>query len=368
MKDRPSHNAPGQSCPDRRATAAIILAAGKSTRMKTEQPKVMHEICGRPMLAYVLDACREAGIADQHLVVGFAKDVVINAFAGEPGVKFVEQREQKGTGHAVSMCAEAFGGFVGDVIVIAGDMPTIRAETLRRLLAAHRDGGAAASIATTVLSDPTGYGRIIRGPDGRFEQIVEHRDCNAEQQQIHEVNPSYYCFDAESLFQALPKIEPNNAKGEYYITDVLALIRRSGKPVQATTSVPAEDAVGINSRGELADVAKVMQRRIQAGWMERGVTIVDPDKTWIDSRAQIGPESIIKPFTYIEGKARIGAGCSVGPFACLADGALVEDGTNVGPGMLSALDCAAPARGQGASGNRRDPQVVRRPPAQTGCA
>jgi bifunctional UDP-N-acetylglucosamine pyrophosphorylase / glucosamine-1-phosphate N-acetyltransferase len=368
MKDQPSDKISQQPQPGGRPIAAIILAAGKSTRMKTELPKVMHEICGKPMLAYVLDACREAGIDRLHLVVGFAKEAVIGAFASEAGVHFVEQREQKGTGHAVTMCIEAMKGFAGDVIVIAGDMPTIRAETLRTLLAAHRQNRAAASIATTILEDPTGYGRIIRGRDGRFERIVEHRDCNAEQLQIHEVNPSYYCFDAESLFQALPKIEPNNAKGEYYITDTLAIICNGGKLVQATTSVPAEDAVGINSRGELADVAKVMQRRIQADWMERGVTIVDPDNTWIDSRAQIGPESVIKPFSFIEGNAKIGAGCTVGPFAYLTDGTVMEDGAKVGPGVLSALDCAGPAKGQPGAGCRRESQVVRRPPAQTGCA
>ena len=369
MKERALDNTSRQPQSGGRATAAVILAAGRSTRMKTELPKVMHEVCGRPMLAYVLDACREAGINDLYVVVGFAKEVVIEAFAKEPGIHFVEQREQKGTGHAVSMSAGAFEGFVGDVVVIAGDMPTIRAETLRRLLVAHQDARAAASIATTVLSDPTGCGRIIRGQDGRFERIVEQRDCNPEQLQIREVNPSYYCFDAQALFQALPKIEPNNAKGEYYITDALAIIRNRGDLVQAATSVPAEDAVGINSRGELADVAKVMQRRIQAGWMERGVTIVDPDKTWIDSRAVIGPESVIKPFTCIEGRTKIGAACSVGPFAYLADGAVLEDGASAGPGLLSALDCAGPARSKGGSGSRRDPPVVvRRPPAQSGCA
>lgn len=353
-------------CPSDRATAAIILAAGKSTRMKTDLPKVMHEICGRPMLAFVLDACREAGVPTMHLVVGFAKDVVVNAFSNEPGVRFVEQVEQKGTGHAVLMCADAFRSFVGDVIVIAGDMPTVRADTLRQLLAAHRSAGAAASIATTALADPAGYGRIIRDPAGRFERIVEHRDCNAEQLKIHEVNPSYYCFDAQALFEALPKLKPDNAKGEYYITDALAVIRRSGKLVQAVTSVPAEDAVGINSRGELADVAKVMQRRIQNSWMERGVTIVSPDNTWIDSRASIGPETVIKPFSYIEGHARIGARCVVGPFAHVADGAVLEDGATAGPGVLTGLDPVAPLRNSCDPGVRKNVQASRRPPARTG--
>jgi len=351
-----------------RRTAAIILAAGKSTRMKTDLPKVMHDICGRPMLAYVLGACRDAGIADFHLVVGFGKDVIIEAFSKQPSVHFIEQREQHGTGHAVSVCAEAFKGFIGDVVVIAGDMPMIRADTLRTLLSNHHRAGAAASIATTVLEDPTGYGRIVRGADGRFERIVEHRDCDVEQLNIKEVNPSYYCFDVAALFKALPEIKPDNAKREYYITDALTIIRGGGQSVRAETSVPAEDAVGINSRGELAEITKLMQRRIQASWMERGVTIIAPDNTWIDSRATIGPDTVIRPFSYIEGRAKIGMRCRVGPFASVADGAVVEDGVTVGPGALNAFDATIAARGHCRSGSKREGKAVRRPPIQTGCS
>jgi bifunctional UDP-N-acetylglucosamine pyrophosphorylase/glucosamine-1-phosphate N-acetyltransferase len=368
MREQDKQDRPARDGSGGRRSAAIILAAGKSTRMKTDLPKVMHEVCGRPMLAYVLDACREAGIAELCVVVGFGKQMVMDAFRGQAGVRFIEQQGQKGTGHAVLVCAEALSGFVSDVVVIAGDMPTVRAETLRRLLDSHQAGGAAASIATTILGDPTGYGRIIRGADGRFERIVEHRDCNAEQLKIHEVNPSYYCFDGRALFEALPRIRPDNAKGEYYLTDVLAILRETGRTVLASVSVPAEDAVGINSRGELADVSRVMQRRIQAGWLERGVTILDPDNTWVDSRAQIGPETVIKPFTYIEGNARIGRGCSVGPFAYVADGAVVKEGGCVGPGTLSALDSTLSVRDPVDAKAQRGPQVVRRPPAQSGCA
>lgn len=367
MADEHANLQAPKACPGERRTAAIILAAGKSTRMKTELPKVMHDICGRPMVSYVMDACREAGIATLHLVVGFAREMVVQAFRDEPDVRFVEQREQKGTGHAVMMCIEALKGFTGDVVVIAGDMPTIRSETLQRLLALHRAAGAAASIATTVLEDPTGYGRIIRGPDGRFERIVEHRDCTPDQLSIREVNPSYYCFDAQALFGALPKLRADNAKGEYYITDTLAIIRDGGGMVQAAVSVPAADAVGINSRGELAEVAKVMQRRIQAGWMERGVTIVDPDNTWIDSRAMIGAETIIRPFTCIEGNARIGVGCVIGPFAYVEEGAAIEDGARLGPGVLRALDATTWGRAGKDQESRRNAQCARRPPAQTGC-
>lgn len=350
-----------------RGLAAIILAAGRSTRMKTELPKVMHEVGGRPMLAHVIDACRQAGIDQFYLVVGFNKDAIISAFSREPGIQFIEQGEQKGTGHAVQMCKPALAGFTGDCVVIAGDMPLIRAETLQQLISAHRAAASAASLATTTLEDPTGYGRIVRNEKGEFVGIVEHRDCKPEQLAIREVNPSYYCFDAAAMFEAMDKIKPNNAKGEYYITDALTILRDAGRKVLASTSVPAEDATGINSREELAMVNKMMQRRVCNHWMSCGVTIIDPDNTWIDSRAVIGVESVILPFCFIEANARIGANCRIGPFAHVAAGAVVADGAMVGPGALTAFDAMSPARPATSVPGKKTVQVVRRPPAQSGC-
>ena len=351
-----------------RPVRAVIIAAGKSTRMKSDRPKVMHEVCGRPMLAYVLDACRDAEIRETVVVVGFGKEEVIAAYSGQPGISFVEQNEQKGTGHAVSMCADAFKGFDGDCVVIAGDMPMIRSQTLRDLVGGHRGSGSVASIATTVLDDPTGYGRIVRNAAGEFERIVEHRDTTAGQLKICEVNPSYYCFDARTLFASLPKVKTNNAKGEYYLTDVLAVLKSEGKSIRACTSVPAIDATGINSRADLADVSRLMQKRIATAWMEQGVTIVDPNNTWIDSRATIGAETIINPFSYIEGRAIIGAGCQIGPYAYVTDGAVIADGAGVGPGLLTAFDQPGGAKAAHPSNRARQVQVVRRPPAQSSCS
>ena len=346
-----------------RALAAIILAAGKSTRMKSHLPKVMHDICGRSMLSHVLRACGNSGIDQFFIVVGFGKDLITQTYADDSALRFVEQSEQKGTGHAVLVCEEALRGFDGDVVVLAGDMPMIREQTLRDLIEGHRSAGAAASLATTVLEDPSGYGRILRDSDGGFERIVEHRDCSAEQLEICEVNPSYYCFDAPVLFSALHDIRPDNAKGEYYITDVFEILRGLGKTVQAVTRVPADDAVGINSRADLADVARRMQRRIQTGWMDNAVTIIDPSTTWIDSRAQIGPDSEIKPFSTIEGNARIGSNCLVGPYAYVTSGAVIEDGTTLGPGVLRAFDTTGESRNHShPSSHRRATKVVRRPP------
>lgn len=346
-----------------RELAAIILAAGKSTRMKTEKPKVLHSLCGRPMLGHVLGACRAAGIEKFYVIVGFAREQIIRAYEGEKGIFFIEQAEQKGTGHAVQMCADAFKGFVGDAVVIAGDMPMIRPETLRTLIQSHRAAGAGASLATTVLENPAGYGRIVRDAKGDFERIVEHKDCSEDQLDICEVNPSYYCFDAESLFDALNRITPNNAKGEYYITDVLEILRNEGKSVRAATNVPAEDAVGINSRADLAEVAKVMQQRIHDYWMSEGVTIEDPATTRIDVDARIGAESIIRPFSYVEGNARIGDNCVIGPYAYIRAGAVIESNAVVGPTVLSAIDdVAKPSRAASPIERRQTASVMRQPP------
>ncbi len=311
-------------------TAAIILAAGRSTRMVTDMPKVLHEVCGRPMLAYVVDACRAAGVSRILCVVGYRKEELIKAFADEPDLIWVEQKDQKGTGHAAMVCREALQDFSGNVMVIAGDMPLVRSETLQLLLDTHGAQNSAVTLATALLDDPSGYGRIIRDRYGNLEGIVEHSDCTPEQLQIREVNPSYYCFDKKLLFDALDQIKPDNVKGEYYITDALKILIRGGHRALAITAVAPEDAMGVNSRLELAEVGRVMQNRIQRNLMKQGVTIVDPPNTWIDVRAQIGQDTVVYPFTYIHGHVRIGRRCSVGPFAYLREGTTLDDDVVVG--------------------------------------
>ncbi len=311
-------------------TAAVILAAGKSTRMKSDLPKVLHEVCGRPMLGYVINACREAGVDRIVVVVGHRKDDVIARFRDERDLVFVEQKEQKGTGHAVLFCREALEAVTGSVLVIAGDMPLVRRETLASLLEARREFGHAVTIATTVLDDPVGYGRIIRDEFGNLDAIVEDRDCTPDQKKITEVNPSYYCFDRRHMFEALDQVRPNNAKGEYYITDAVAILRAAGAGASAIKAVPAEDAMGVNSRLDLSAVSRVLQDRIQSAVMDEGTTIVDPDNTWIESGATIGRDTVVYPFTFIGAGARIGGNCRVGPFAQIAAGETIPDGTVVG--------------------------------------
>lgn len=308
-----------------RPTAAIILAAGKSTRMVTDLPKVLHEVCGRPMLAYVIDACRAAGIGRIICVVGYRKDEVIKAFADDPDLIWVEQAEQRGTGHAAMVCGDALKDFDGNLLVIAGDMPLLRTETLELLVQRHEKERSAVTLATAMLDVPTGYGRIVRDEYGNLEGIVEESDCTEPQRRIKEINPSYYCFDKKLLFQALEDVRPDNVKGEYYITDALKILIKNGHRAVAVTAVAAEDAMGINSRQQLAEVGRIMQDRIQRNLMCNGVTIVDPSNTWIDIRAEIGQDTVIYPFTYIHGKVKIGKHCIVGPFAYLRDGTALDN-------------------------------------------
>ena len=307
-------------------TAAIILAAGKSTRMKSDLPKVLHEICGRPMLGYVINACRLAGVDKLVVVVGHGKDQVRELFENERDVTWVEQGEQRGTGHAVNCCRASFKKFSGSVLVVAGDMPLVRRVTLASLIQARQQSGDAVTLATTVLDDPTGYGRVIRDGEGRLEAIVEHRDCTEDQREIREVNPSYYCFEAKRLFEALENMPSDPQTGEYYVTDAIRVLREAGHGVSATVAAAAEDAMGINSRLDLALVGRVMQDRIQLALMNEGVTIADPDNTWIEADAAVGRDTTIYPFSFVGAGAIIGEGCRIGPFASVGRGETVPDG------------------------------------------
>jgi bifunctional UDP-N-acetylglucosamine pyrophosphorylase/glucosamine-1-phosphate N-acetyltransferase len=298
-------------------TVAVILAAGESSRMKTTLPKVLHEVGGRAMLAYVLDACRAVHVSKIIVVIGYGGEQVERAFADASDIIWVKQAEQLGTAHAVMCCKEHLADFNGNTLVLCGDGPLIRAEILSTLIDKHEAEQSAATLATAKLDDPSGYGRIIRDEYGNIQGIVEHSDCNVEQLKIKEVNPSYYLFNNQILQEALEKVKPNNVKGEYYLTDTLAYIISTGHKVIAVTAVKPEEAMGINSRFQLSVAGKVMQQRVQRRLMENGVTIVDPDNTWIDARAEIGQDTVIEPFTYIHGRVKIEPGSRVGPFAHL---------------------------------------------------
>jgi len=243
-------------------TVAIILAAGISKRMKTDTPKVLHEVCGRPMLAYVLDACRQAGVKKMYVVVGYNAEKVKQQFADDSDIVWVYQAQQNGTGHAVLCCAEHLEKFDGWTLVLCGDGPLIRSATIKKLLSAHNEK-TAATIATTVLENPFGYGRVIRDANGSFKGIVEHKDCTAEQVQIKEINPSYYLFDNKTLFQSLRKIKNDNVQKEYYLTDVLSIMLSERKTVSAVIALPPEDAMSVNTKEELQKVNEIMAGRLR---------------------------------------------------------------------------------------------------------
>ena len=309
---------------------AIILAAGVSSRMNTQLPKVLHEVCGRPMLAYVLDACREVDIARIYVVVGFGADQVEQYFADAKDITWVQQDEQLGTAHAVLCCKEYLKDFKGETLILCGDGPLVRAETLTTLIGKHQMEQAAATLATAVLDDPTGYGRIVRDRYGNIQGIVEDADCSREQLAINEINPSYYLFNNRILFEAVEQVKPDNVKKEYYLTDAVSRIIATGHKVVAVTAVRPEEAMGVNSRAQLSVASKIMQRRIQQELMDHGVTIVDPDNTWIDARAKIGQDTVIEPFTYIHGEVKIGKSCRIGPFAYLRPGTILESDVVLG--------------------------------------
>jgi bifunctional UDP-N-acetylglucosamine pyrophosphorylase/glucosamine-1-phosphate N-acetyltransferase len=301
--------------------------------MRSELPKVLHEVCGRPMLSYVLNACRLSGVDRILVVVGHEKEKVVDRFAADHDLVFIEQTEQRGTGHAVMCCREALAGFDGSVLVVAGDMPLVRRETLADLVDVRVERGDALTIATTELDDPTGYGRIVRDARGELISIVEHRDCTDAQLGIQEVNVSYYCFESRRLMDGLSRLTPNPAKGEYYLTELVRIFRDIGEKVSAVVVVAAADALGINSRLDLAMVSRAMQDRIQRALLNDGVSIVDPDNTWVEADVSVGTDTVIYPFSFIGQGATIGEGCRVGPFAHVKPGENCEDGAVVGPSV-----------------------------------
>ena len=243
--------------------AAILLAAGKGTRMNSDLPKVLHPVAGKPMVWWVVQACKEAGVQRCVVVVGYKGELVREALADEPCVSFVEQTEQLGTAHATRMAEPIFENTpTGDIFVLAGDGPLIRSKTLARLLEVHRRTGSAATLATSVIEDPTGYGRIVRDDQGNFQAIVEQKDATPQQLEVREVNPSYYCFNGELMFKTIDQIGSNNSQGEYYITDAPALMKSCGHTVTVVDAVPPEDVLSINNPEQLSEVDRILKGRV----------------------------------------------------------------------------------------------------------
>jgi bifunctional UDP-N-acetylglucosamine pyrophosphorylase/glucosamine-1-phosphate N-acetyltransferase len=309
--------------PDARPLGAIVLAAGLGTRMRSAEAKVLHRLGGRPLLAWPLAVLRDLGVEPAVVVVGHQADAVRRAAeAALPGVVTVLQAEQRGTGDAVRCAAGVFAGFRGDVLILYGDVPRIRAATLRALVDAHRAGGAVLSLLTARFEDPTGYGRIVRDAAGRVTGIVEERDASPEERRITEINPGFYCVDAAQLAPLLAGLRPDNAQGEYYLTDLVGLAARAGhRIVTVPVEQPAELA-GVNTRTELARMEALVKSEQVARWLEAGVTFEDPATAYVGPEVTIGPDTVIGPNVILRGRTRIGAGCRLDGSAYLVDATL----------------------------------------------
>lgn len=303
--------------------AAVVLAAGKGKRMKSSLPKVMHRVGGKFLIRHVLDALEEAGIKDIVLVVGHGAEIVRSSL-GE-GYRYVLQGEQLGTAHAVWQAKDALSEECRTVVVVCGDTPLLSSATLRSLIEQHQRNQAQATVLSAVFKNPTGYGRIVRNEDGEWERIVEESDASAAEKAICEGNTGTYCFEREWLFKALPYVGKGNAQGEYYLPDVLLVLKRWGQKVQVLPLAAEEEALGINSRQQLAEIEKILRERTLERLMEEGVTIVDPASTFVDTAVEVGRDTIIYPFTFLEGKTRVGANCRLGPFARIVDSSLGEE-------------------------------------------
>lgn len=287
--------------------SVVILAAGEGKRMRSRRPKVLHPLCGRPLIAYPVRLARALSERLVLVVPPDAEDVV--AAAG-PGVRAVVQAERLGTGHALLQAREAVGE-APTVLVLPGDMPLLTLESLTRLLQHHRATGAAATVLTAVVDHPQGYGRVLRRR-GRVARIVEERDATDDQKKITEINTAVYCFDARRLWPALVRLRPDNEQGEYYLTDVIGLLARAGARVETVSVADPVEAQGVNDRRQLAHVAAIQRLRILEGLMETGVTVLDPESTYIEETVRVGPDTVIYPQVLIEGSTEIGSECVIG--------------------------------------------------------
>ncbi|KAB3531844.1 bifunctional UDP-N-acetylglucosamine diphosphorylase/glucosamine-1-phosphate N-acetyltransferase GlmU [Alkaliphilus serpentinus] len=300
---------------------AIILAAGEGKRMKSRIPKVLHKLCGQGMLAHVIEAAEGSQVSETIVVIGHGADEVKSTLKAE--IRTVLQKEQLGTGHAVMM-AQQYIEDEGNVIVLYGDGPLITEDTLNSLIDYHNKGCYSATVLTTDLSNPQGYGRIIRNNDLELERIVEDKDANPQEKEVKEINSGIYCFSSKELKNALPLLKSNNAQGEYYLTDVLAIIKNMGKKVGLFQTDKYEDIMAANSRDQLSDLEAIMRKRINQKHMENGVTIIDPANTYIEKKVKIGIDTTIYPGAILEGKTIIGEGCKIGPNSHIID-SVIED-------------------------------------------
>ncbi len=308
--------------------AVIVLAAGRGERMKSTLPKVLHPICGRPMLGYLLDLVKELGVAKPIPVLGYKYREVKKLLPA--GMRFVIQRRLLGTADAVRQALPRLVDFKGTVLILHGDAPLLKRETLEKLLKHHIKNNLDATVLTAKIDDACGYGRVLRDKYGNISGIREDKDADDFEKDIKEVNTGIICFKKEALVPALRAVKPDNRKKEYYLTDTIGIIYRKGGLIESVTIKDVNESLGINSRLDLARANSIMQRRINEELMRQGVGIVDPGSTFISYGTRIGPDTMIYPFTVIERDVKIGKKCAVGPFAHLKEGTLLKDEVVVG--------------------------------------
>lgn len=332
------------------ATAAVVLAAGKSTRMRSRTPKGLHPVCGKPIVAHILDALAEANVGRRVVVIGHQAETFRTALEeryGANALRYAEQTEQKGTGHAALMAQSALADHKGTVLIVPGDAPLLTADVLRRLIAVHYEHNAAATLLTAVLPvDAGSYGRVVRDVTGEVSGIVEARDATKEQLQIREINTSVYAFSAPELFRCLLDLQPTNAQGELYLTDVIGMLRKAHKKIASVISEDPDVVLGVNTRVELAEVGAKMRVRLLHDLMLGGVTVEDPATTYVDAGVAVGQDTTILPNTHLLSGTIIGEGCTLGPNtqivnsrlgngvlvkASFVDSAQIGDDVRIGP-------------------------------------
>ena len=297
--------------------AVAILAAGRGTRMKSDLPKVLHLVAGRSLVERVLDSCSLLDLDKQIVIIGYQGEKVQQALSHRQGVEFVEQKEQLGTGHAVQQVTSSLQGYEGDLLVLNGDAPLLRPETLQQLVETHQANKNDATLLTANLPNPQGYGRVFCNGDNLVSHIIEDRDCNIAQKQNRRVNAGIYCFNWQKLASALPKLSTNNDQAEYYLTEVVDFLDR----VMAFDAEDYQETNGINDRQQLSAAYDILQARIKNDWMKAGVTMINPDSITIDETVELEPDVILEPQTHLRGNTKIATGSRIGP------GSLVEDST-----------------------------------------
>lgn len=311
---------------------AIVLAAGQGKRMKSKLYKVLHPVCGKPMVGHVLDAALRAGVERTVVVVGHGAEAV-QAFLGTKA-EYALQAEQLGTGHAVKQAKDLLGSESGSTIVVCGDTPLVTSETLQGLMELHESRGAAATVLTANLDQPHGYGRVIRSEDGSVLRIVEQKDCNPQEDAVKEINTGTYCFDNAKLFAALEKVTNENAQGEFYLTDVIGIFRNEGEVVEAYMSDDIAESIGVNDRLALSQAEGFMRERLAKHHMLNGVTIIDPASTYIGADVTIGADTVLYPGTVLKGTTTIGEACQIGPHADIED-SVIHNGVAIKHSVVS---------------------------------